>query len=162
LLNSMRLLAFDRASTNRTMMRLRKAADAFEGWLKRASFDGFLHAIGHRWKAISGALFGIVLFAWLCTCFAQINNGEVGVVQRFAEVKRDLPPGLHIRWPWPVETVTRVRPDEIRTVEIGFRIVEKQGAGRSGNMWTSAHGDGIAPITDESVMVTGDGDLVDI
>ncbi len=165
LLNSMRLLAFDRASTNRTLLRLRSSAKAVEEWFNRTSFDGLLHAIGHHWKAIRRAILGIAFFAWILTCFAQIETDEVGVVKRFGEVNRDLEPGLHIRWPWPVETVTRVRPNEIRTVEIGFRVVEGTGTGKgtgSGNTWTSAHGDGVVRLTDEALMVTGDGDLVEI
>ena len=166
LLNSMRLLAFDRTGESRTLSRARGAAKAVEGWLSRFSIDEFLHAIAHRWKAISGALAGIAFMVWALTSFAQIEHGEVGVVRRFGEVTTDLQPGLHVRWPWPVEMVTRVRPDEIRTVELGFRVVADSQKGTKGtansSTWTSGHGDGIAPLTDEAVMITGDGDLVEI
>lgn len=166
LLNSMRLLAFDRTES-RTLSRARGTAKAIEGWLSRFSIDEFLHAIMHRWKAITGALAGMAFVAWALTCFAQVEYGEVGVVRRFGEVTTDLPPGLHLRWPWPVETVTRVRPDELRTVELGFRIVNEPGANQSkgagtSNTWTSGHGEGIGRLTDEAVMITGDGDLVEI
>ncbi len=162
LLNSMRLLAFDRTG-NRTLSRARGAAKSVEGWLTRFSLDGALHAVAHRWKAIGGTLAAGALVAWLGTAFAQIENGEVGVVRRFGEVTTDLPPGLHVRWPWPVETVTRVRPDELRTVELGFRTVaDPQKGAASSNTWTSGHGDGIGRLTDEAVMITGDGDLVEI
>ena len=84
-------------------------------------------------------------------------------------VSADLQPGLHVRWPWPVESVTRLRPAEIRTVEVGFRtLTEEQRIGRMRRpggaelTWSSAHGDRTPSLTDESVMVTGDGDLVDI
>jgi Cu+-exporting ATPase len=161
LLNSMRLLAFDRAPTGR-VARARNAAKAVEGWLSRFSLDGLLHEIGHRWKSVAAALAGTALVAWLGTSFVQIETGEVGVVQRFGAPVIDLPPGLHVRWPSPVETVARVRPDELRSVEIGFRVVAEAQKGRASNTWTSGHGDGIGRVTDEAVMITGDGDLVEI
>ena len=170
LLNSMRLLAFDRTSPTGTIARVRGAAQAVDGWLGRFSLDDLLHQIGHRWKSIAGALFGIGLFAWLATCFASVETGEVGIVQRFGRATTDLEPGLHIRWPSPIETVVRIRPNEVRTVEVGFRTLSEEQLARrgansssnSGNTWTSGHSDGIARLSDEAVMVTGDGDLVEI
>lgn len=171
LLNSMRLLAFDRTATSPTLSKLRGASKAAEAWLDRFSFDELLHAVAHRWKPLTSAVGGIVLFCWLSTCFATIEVNEVGVAQRFGEITADLGPGLHLRWPWPVETVTRIRPDEVRTVEIGFRtLTEEQKSRRAdermrrpdGLTWGSAHADGILPLTDESVMITGDGDMVDL
>lgn len=164
LLNSMRLLAFDRTSTSRSLARARDAAKKVEGWLSRFSIDELLHELSHRWRTVGGVFAGIAILAWLGTCFAQIENGEVGVVRRFGEVTADLPPGLHIGWPWPIERVTRVRPDEVRTLEIGFRVVNdaQRGNRNGGNMWASGHGDGVAPVTAEAVMITGDGDLVEI
>ena len=166
LLNSMRLLAFDRTATSPTLTRLKGASQAVERWAERFSVDDLLHAVGHRWKPIAAALAGLLLVVWLSTCFATVDVGEVGIVQRFGEVRADLDPGLHVRWPWPVETVTRVRPGEVRTVEVGFRTVaDAPGRGRrpaDGLTWSSAHADSIQPLTDEAVMITGDGDLVEI
>jgi Cu+-exporting ATPase len=164
LLNSMRLLAFDRAE-NRTVARVRGASRAVEGWLGRFSLDGLLHELAHRWRAVAGALAGLGFVLWLGTCFAQVEHGAVGVVRRFGAVTAELPPGLHVRWPWPVETVTRLRPGDVRTVELGFRVVpdaQKGPRDADANTWTSGHGDGIGRLTDEAVMITGDGDLLEI
>ncbi len=161
LLNSMRLLAFDRTES-RTIARARGAVKRVEEWIEQFSIDHLLHEIAHRWKLVLGLLAGVLLLVWLGTSFARVNYGEVGVVRQFGEITDDLPPGLHVRWPWPVETVTRLRPAEVRSVEVGFRTVEGASATRDGNTWTSAHGEGVAPVTDEAVMITGDGDLVEI
>ncbi len=89
-------------------------------------------------------------------------------MQRFGKATTDLEPGLHVRWPWPVETVARIRPNEVRTVEVGFRTLNEEQLARrgtassAGNTWTSGHADGIARLSDEAVMITGDGDLVEI
>jgi len=172
LLNSMRLLAFEREPTGR-LARVRGAAKTFDSWLAQLSIDDLLHRLTHHWKPITAGLVGIALVAWLSTCFAAVPAGEVGVVQRFGRATADLGPGLHLRWPWPVETVTRIRPDDVRTVELGFRVLtdeqrqrlglatdEKRRGG--GNTWSSGHSDGVARLSDEAVMVTGDGDLVEI
>ncbi|MBM3979422.1 MAG: cation-translocating P-type ATPase family protein [Planctomycetes bacterium] len=161
LLNSMRLLAFDRTES-RALARVRGASKAVEGWLGRLSFDGLLHGLAHRWKAVGGLLASVALAAWLATAVAQIEAGEVGVVRRFGDVTADLPPGLHLRWPWPVETVTRVRPGEVRTIEIGFRVVPGAQKGPGANTWAGSHGDGVGPVTDEAVMITGDDSLVEL
>ncbi len=170
LLNSMRLLAFERTSPTGTVARVRGVAKRFDDWLSRLSVDEVLHSLAHRWKTISAALAGLALLGWLATCFAQVDVGEVGIVQRFGQPRTDLQPGLHLRWPWPIETVTRIRPDEVRTVEVGFRTLTeeqmkrtgKPGGSSGGNTWASGHGDGISRVSDEAVMITGDGDLVEI
>ena len=161
LLNSMRLLAFERTD-NRTIARAKAATKSVEGWLSRWSLDGFLHELGHRWKLVCGVLLAFGLCGWFATCFAQIEPDEVGVVRRFGALRADLQPGLHVRWPWPIETVTRVRPTEVRTVEVGFRTVgDVSSAGKARSYtWSGSHGEGSAPLTDEAVMITGDGDLV--
>jgi Cu+-exporting ATPase len=161
LLNSMRLLAFERAATNRTLARVKSTAQQLEQWIERFSVDEVLHELAHRWKAVSAVAALVAVMAWLATSFAQIDTGEVGIVRRFGAVTTELEPGLHVRWPWPVETITRVRPDEVRTLEIGFRYLSNGSPGTSmGNLWASPHGNEIAPLTDEAVMITGDGDLV--
>jgi len=135
-----------------------------------------LHQVGDRWKPITASLIGIGFLGWLTTCFATVANGEVGITQRFGKAVADLEPGLHIRWPWPVETVTRLRPGDVRMVEVGFRTLSQEQLQRraavgetrkpvgsaTSNTWTSGHADGIARLSDEAVMITGDSDLVEI
>ena len=175
LLNSMRLLAFDRTAASPTLNRVRSAARGFDRWVNTVHFDDLIHTVGHRWKWVGGTAVAALLVGWGLTCFAQIEPGEVGVVQRFGAVEADLEPGLHVRWPWPVETVTRVRTAEVRTVEVGFRGVlpEARAAvlpapdrlrrpGGEALTWASSHGEGSSPLTDEAVMITGDGDLVEV
>lgn len=166
LLNSMRLLAFERTSPTGVVGRARSAAKSVDDWIDRFSLDELLHSLGHRRKSIAAGLAVVALAAWLSTALAVVETGEVGVVQRFGLVTADLEPGLHLRWPWPVETVARVRPGEVRAVEVGFRTLpeERRGLRRpaDGNTWASSHSDRVARLTDEAVMITGDGDLVEV
>ncbi|VTU01406.1 atpase p : Copper/silver-translocating P-type ATPase OS=Singulisphaera acidiphila (strain ATCC BAA-1392 / DSM 18658 / VKM B-2454 / MOB10) GN=Sinac_7086 PE=3 SV=1: E1-E2_ATPase: Hydrolase: Band_7 [Gemmataceae bacterium] len=169
LLNSMRLLAFERTAPTGTVARVREGAKRLDSWLARLSVDDALHGLLHRWKAIVTGLSLLAVCGWLATCFTEVAADEVGVAQRFGRPVADLAPGLHARWPWPIETVTRVRPAEVRTVEVGFRslteeqtkLLGKQAKGAA-NTWTSGHADEVARLTDEAVMVTGDDDLVEV
>jgi P-type Cu+ transporter len=177
LLNSMRLLGFERTSAGR----LRSAYTRFDRWLNTAHLDDLFHWLEHRWRRLAGGVIGVSLVVWLASGLTQIAANEVGVCQRFGAVRDDLPPGLHVRWPWPVETVTRVKPAEVKTVEIGFRLLSDErtrqlesarleqqkmrrpGGTRDGALtWASAHADNIARITDESLLLTGDGDLIEL
>lgn len=167
LLNSMRLLAFEREPTGR-MAQVRGAAKQLDTWLGQFSLDELLHNLTHHWKPIAAGLSAVVLVGWLATSFAIVTPGEVGIVQRFGRAVTDLEPGLHLRWPSPIETVVRLRPEDVRTVELGFRSLtdeqrQRRGmVGSGGNTWVSGHADGITRLSDEAVMVTGDGDLVEI
>ena len=182
LLNSMRLLAFERTATNAVVGRARDATKTVDRWINTLHADDLLHAVTHRWKPVLGGVIAVSLLGWLASGFTAIAANEVGVVQRFGAVQNDLPPGLHVRWPWPIEAVTRVKPAEVRTVEIGFRMLSEEKiqqlelaryeqnklrqsrgqAGDGGLTWSSAHAEGIARQTDESLMLTGDGDLIEL
>ena len=182
LLNSMRLLAFERTTTNAVVGRARDATRTVDRWINTLHADDLLHAVTHRWKPVIGGVIAVSLLGWLASGFTAIAANEVGVVQRFGAVRNDLPSGLHVRWPWPIEAVTRVKPAEVRTVEIGFRMLSdekvqqlelarteqnklRQSRGQAGDgglTWSSAHAEGIARQTDESLMLTGDGDLIEL
>ena len=72
-------------------------------------------------------------------------------------------PACYWRWPWPIDDVTRVQPDRVVTVEIGFRSTPADRRPPGGCAWSSPHGDdGVCAMPDEAVMITGDGNLVEI
>ena len=176
LLNSMRLLAFERTSAGK----LRAAYTSFDRWLSTVHLDDLFHWVEHRRRKLLGGVIVVSLAAWVLSGLTRIEADEVGVLQRFGAVRADLTPGLHARWPWPVETVTRVKPAEVKTVEVGFRVLpddkarqleqarlEQQKLRRPGRpsdalTWASAHADSVARLTDESLLLTGDGDLIEL
>ena len=156
LLNSMRLLGFERTTANPTLKTVRGRLKDFDLWLGSLRFDDLLHWLSHRWKPVTAALLLVGGVAYAATGITQLGAGEVGVVQRFGRATSELGPGLHVRWPYPIEAVVRVRPAEVRTVEIGFRSTTTDGL-----TWASPHG-GYQRMADESLMVTGDGNLVEV
>lgn len=46
-----------------------------------------------------------ILAMWSMSCLVVIRPHERGMVLRFGDVSRVIGPGLHIKWPWPVERV---------------------------------------------------------
>jgi regulator of protease activity HflC (stomatin/prohibitin superfamily) len=61
-----------------------------------------------------------------------------------------------------VADVTLVKPNLVRTVEVGFRT-ETENALPGPRAWSSQHGgDGIRRLADEAVLITGDGNLLEV
>lgn len=183
LLNSMRLLAFGRTNNSPTLSAVRDAVQSVDHWADRLHPDVLIHAIGHHAKLVAVSVAAFVLVAWSLSGWTRINVDEVGVVQRFGAVQAEIPPGLHVRWPWPVESVTKLKPAAIHTVPIGFRVLSAERAEqlRLANReqakirrpevdpsvdpaltWASSHADTVQRLTDESLMITGDGNLVEV
>ena len=158
LLNSMRLLAFERRRSVVTRQRWQR----IDQWIDHTfNFDEWLHRLSHHWRAVTATLALLFFVGYAASGFAAIQPDEVGVVRRFGRLlPDDLSPGLHWRWPWPAESVERVKPDRVRTIEIGFRPAA--GPADSGYTWASPHGGEIRVIPDESLVVTGDGNLVEV
>ena len=165
LLNSMRLLAFERAPS-RALSRWRGHVADADLWLGRnLSIENLLDSLMHRAKGIALAigLFGFLI--WACSGLTVVEPDEAAVVDRFGRARADLGPGLHVRWPWLIETVRRVRPAEIQTVPIDFLPHQAEDetdrrAGDAGGTWTSSHGDGDRPLG--ASLFTGDRNLIDL
>jgi Cu+-exporting ATPase len=164
LLNSMRLLWFERAASSRTVERSRQAVQSIDGWVQRyLDPDDWLHTLSHHWKSVVGGLAVIAILLYALSGLIIVKADEVVLVSRFGRLlENDLGPGLHYRWPWPVEELVRVKPDQVQTLEIGYRS-ETRSKTQEALSWSSLHrGDGIVRIPDESVMITGDGNLVEL
>ena len=166
LLNSMRLLTFERPR-HPALAGLRERVLRVDSWMERnLNLDEGLHWLAHHFKLASVIGVGLLAIGYVLWGFTAIGPDEIGVVRRFGRPTADLQPGLHWVWPWPVESVLRVQPDRIRTVEVGYRVTSRPAAvptGALGGGWGEAHrGDGVTKIPDEAVMITGDGNLVEL
>ena len=89
------------------------------------------------------AVLGIVL-VW--SAMFTVGAEEVGVVLTFGKYSRQAEPGLRAKWPWPVQTVTKVPVQRQLKVEFGFRTAS------AGVRTEYASG----RFTDEALMLTGD------
>jgi len=95
----------------------------------------------------------IVLLAiaiWMGSGFYTIAPEEQGVVLRFGDYNKTSQPGLNYHFPYPVESVIKVPVLTVRRVEIGYRSASAASRGQIRN------------IDDESLMLTGDENIIDV
>lgn len=75
----------------------------------------------------SGSILVIVaaiLLAWLALdSWAVVNARDVGVVQRFGKKTRVMNPGFNLKWPRPIETVTKVKIKDVRLLADSVRML---------------------------------------
>jgi len=96
------------------------------------------------------AIAAVAVIVWQVVFF-RVQADEQGIVLRFGEYVRQVPPGLHLRWPYPIEEVRLPKVTVQNTIEIGFRPAP---GGRPGA--------GVRDERAESLMLTGDENIVDI
>jgi Cu+-exporting ATPase len=162
LLNSMRLLWFERPAASATLSRWRDTVRNVDHWLEHhLDVDEAVHWLSHHWRPVLVGLGILLLLGYASSGLTQVAPDEIAIMRRFGRPVADLQPGLYWRWPWPVEDVVRLKPDQVRTIELGFRSV----AGKEvapGYSWTSLHRVGTVANADESLMITGDNNLVEV
>ncbi len=107
--------------------------------------------IRFSWKFIFVLLGLVILFSLLQLCVLIVGPGEIGLIQRFGKpVANDLREGIYFHWPPPISQTRVVRVQEIRTVEIGFRM-------QNGMVSTENNGDIV-----DSLFLTGDENMLDV
>ncbi len=68
-------------------------------------------------------LLGIVGVILVATSWYQVEPDEVGIVQRFGAWVRTTDPGPHLKFPFGIETVTKVPVQRQLKMEFGFRTL---------------------------------------
>jgi len=102
--------------------------------------------------AFLAAVVAAAVVAWYAFFF-RVDPDELGVVMRFGEFVRQEPPGLHFRLPYPIEEVVRPKVTRQNIIEVGMR---------SASFDRGFGGGGIQDVKEESLMLTGDENTVDI
>ena len=97
--------------------------------------------------AIGAGVIGFYAFTY------KVNPNQQGVVLRFGQLQDKTGPGLHFRWPYPIDEV--LLPDVTRNnrIQIGMRSA----AGGS-----SMRAQAARDVPEESLMLTGDENIVDV
>jgi modulator of FtsH protease HflK len=121
---------------------LRRAQDRMQQFLPGGYFSGL---------GISLLLLA-VLVIWGLTGFFRVQSEELGVVLRFGKHVRTVGPGLSYHLPYPIETVQLPKALRVSTLNIGFSYEESPRRAR----------DGRRDIQEESLMLTGDENIVDV
>ncbi len=76
-----------------------------------------LEFLGPRpWLVVGGALIAL----WIVvTSFYRVEAQERGVILRFGQYVGTSDPGLHLKLPWPIDSVVRRKVEQINSVDIG-------------------------------------------
>src|SRR3974390_2493401 len=99
----------------------------------------------------------ILLFSvaiWGLSGFYRVQSEELGIVLRFGKYVRDAQPGLNYHLPYPIETVLLPKALRVSTLNIGVSYDDSPRRSRGG--------DGGRDIPEESLMLTGDENIVDV
>jgi len=131
--------------------------------------SNFLYLTTFKWaKQYRNIILKIFLLALIIYYFTtgiyMVGPGEQALVQRFGRiVHQGIGPGLHYRWPSPLENETKVDIQRIRRLEIGFRTMETFEGEPAAYLWETGHQQGrYQKNYDEALMLTGDQYIVDI
>ena len=100
-----------------------------------------------------GLILIILLFVWLASGLYRVLPDEQGVVIRFGKFIKTTQPGLNYHIPFPVESVETPKVTKVNRMDIGFRSERDSGFSSGG---------GVADVPQESLMLTGDENIVNI
>ena len=93
LLNSMRLLWFERGDTSPTWIAWKERLTDFEAWVSRnLDLGEAVHWCEHHWQRLAGIAAAALLIAYVGSGLTIIAPDEIGVVRQFGRPVADLPP----------------------------------------------------------------------
>ena len=95
----------------------------------------------------------ILVIVWALSGLYRVLPDEQGVVLRFGKFVKTTQPGLNYHIPFPVETVQTPKVTKVNRMDIGFRSERDSGFSTGG---------GVADVPQESLMLTGDENIVNI
>jgi membrane protease subunit HflK len=121
---------------------LRRAQDRLQQFLPGGYFSGL---------GVVLALLAVIVI-WGLSGLFRVQSEELGVVLRFGQHVRTVGPGLSYHLPYPIETVLLPKALRVSTLNIGFALDDSQRRTR----------DGRRDIPEESLMLTGDENIVDV
>jgi len=94
----------------------------------------------------------ILVLIWLASGLYRVLPDEQGVVLRFGKFVNNTQPGLNYHLPIPIETALTPKVTKVNRMDIGFRSGADSGFSSGG----------VADVPEESLMLTGDENIVNI
>ena len=94
----------------------------------------------------------ILVIIWIASGLYRVLPDEQGVVLRFGKFVNTTQPGLNYHIPFPVERALTPKVTKVNRMDVGFRTGSDSG-------FSSA---GVADVPEESLMLTGDENIVNI
>jgi membrane protease subunit HflK len=121
---------------------LRRGQDRLQQLLPGGYFSGLGISV-----IVAGAL-----VIWAMSGFYRVQSEELGIVSRFGKYVRDAQPGLNYHLPYPIESVQLPKALRVNTITIGWVPGDD----------TTRRGRGRRDVPEESLMLTGDENIVDV
>jgi Cu+-exporting ATPase len=154
LLSAIRILGFERWHTFAPVRMLDSIAKACRRFRPRAA-RRWIRAHG---RMVTGCVLALAFLAYSVSGIVMVGPDQIGLARRFGRYEPPpLRPGLHLRWPAPVESVALVEPDRSRIARVGLRGPAAPRASALG--WSASHG---APRDESALFFTGDENLVEL
>jgi modulator of FtsH protease HflK len=94
-------------------------------------------------KLLERAIVPLILFSiltlYLFSCMVIVEPDEEGIVERFGKpmMEQRLDPGIHAKWPWPIDIAYKYPVNRILQVNVGF--VPDEEDSRKPLLWNTAH-----------------------
>lgn len=108
----------------------------------------FMPGGGSAGPGVFMLILGALILVFLATSsIYRVDVDQQGVVLRFGKLTRTEAPGLHVKLPYPIETVYLPNVTRISRIDIGMR---------------ESGGNAVSSVAEESLMLTGDENIVDI
>ena len=105
--------------------------------------------------SLGGKGLSLILLAaiaiWGFSGFFRVDPDELGVVVRFGKYVREVQPGLNYHLPYPIETALTPQALRVNKIDIGMRVAADLRRGTT-----------IRRVPEESLMLTGDENIVDV
>jgi membrane protease subunit HflK len=105
--------------------------------------------------SLGGKGLSLILLAaiaiWGFSGFFRVDPDELGVVLRFGKYVREVQPGLNYHLPYPIETALTPQALRVNKIDIGMRVPADLRRGTT-----------IRRVPEESLMLTGDENIVDV
>ena len=120
---------------------LKRGQDKFKQFQQGSGVPGPMLLLA---AAVAAALVGFYAFTF------RVNPDQLGVVAQFGKPVRQQGPGLHFKWPYPVEEVFLPSVTSQNTIDVGKRTAS--GATTRGSLSSA----------DNSLMLTSDENIVDL
>jgi len=89
-------------------------------------------------RAIAPLILFQLVTLYLLTSFVIIRTGEEAVIERLGRPLRGtetLKPGLHVKWPWPIDIAYRYPVERVEMLMVGEQLKEDI----EGTLWTVSH-----------------------
>ena len=74
-------------------------------------------------RAVAPLMLAMVFFLYMLSCLSIVPPGNQGVLERWGRplnVEEPYESGLHVKFPWPIDTIRNFPVDQVQIIEVGF------------------------------------------